>query len=87
MDTVKELLKKLELAEVKANEAEYEYTKDYTNYEKEKAFDDCYKVQFDLYVATAKELARVTHNNIDFNTAKKLIMSKRNELKALLNNN
>ena len=87
MDTVKELLKKLELAEVKANEAEYEYSKDYTNYEKEKAFDGCYKVQFDLYVATAKELARVTHNNIDFMAAKKLIMSKRNELKALLNNN
>ena len=87
MDTVKELLKKLELAEVKADEAGYKYTKDYMNHEKEKAFDDCCKVQFDLYVATAKELAKVTHNNIDFNTAINLIMSKRDELRALLNSN
>lgn len=87
MKIVKELLKKLEIAEVKANEAEFEYEKDYMNEAKEKAFDEAYKIQFNLYIATAKELVKVTNNCIDFNTAKTLVMAKRDDLKALLANN
>lgn len=87
MKTVKELLKRLEIAETASDKAEKAYAEDYMNEEKEHAFDEAYKIQFDLYVETAKELTRVTYNNIDFVEAKKLIMTKRENLKALLANN
>ena len=87
METVKELLKNLEIAEVKANEAEFEYEKDYMNEAKEKAFDEAYTKEFNLYIATAKEIVKITNNNIDFMTAKALVKDKRNDLKNLLANN
>lgn len=87
MKTVKELLKNLEIAEIEADKAEHTYELDPMNKEAENAFDEAYTKEFNLYVATAKEIVKITNNNIDFMTAKALVKDKRNDLKNLLANN
>lgn len=84
MKRLKELLKRLEIAEAIANEKERAYEAEPMNEKAEKEFNEAYKKEFDLYVATAKELVKVTNNNIDFMTAKALVKGNRKELKVLL---
>lgn len=80
---MKELLKRLAIAEKAAYEADQAYEADPENIEKEEAFDQAYKVEFDLYMKTAKEIVKITSGKIDFETAKAMIKTKRKELEKL----
>ena len=80
---MKELLKRLAIAEKEADEADQAYNADPENIEKEEAFDRAYKVEFDLYMKAAKEIVKITSEKIDFETAKAMIKTKRKELEKL----
>ncbi len=80
---MKELLKRLAIAEKAADEADQAYNADPENIEKEEAFDRAYKVEFDLYMKAAKEIVKITSGKIDFETAKAMIKTKRKELEKL----
>lgn len=81
---LKEQIKKLEAYEKRADKAEEAYTADFMNVEKEKAFDKAYELEYNQYIATAEAIVNFTDGKIDFNTAKKMIKTKRAELIALL---
>lgn len=80
---MKELLKSLAIAEKAANKADQAYNADPENTEKEEAFDRAYEAEFNLYMAAANELVKITSGKIDFNTAKAMIKTKRKELERL----
>ena len=81
---MKELLKRLEAAEKKANEADAAYEADPENEAKEKAFDEAYKAEFEAFNELSSEIVKLTKGQIDKATAGTLIRSKRNELKELI---
>lgn len=85
---MKQLLKQLEAAEQESTRLELQLESELEegnfNEETEKAFDEAYKKEFELYTSLAKEIVKSSENKIDFETAKKLIKGKRAELKALL---
>ena len=81
---MKELLKKLEAAEQRANEADTAYEAEPENEEKEKAFDEAYKAEFEAFNELSNEIVKLTNGQIDKATAGTLIRSKRNELKELI---
>lgn len=85
---MKELLKQLEAAEQEATRLELKLGSELENGNfceaTEKAFDEAYKKEFELFTALAKEIVKSSKEKIDFDTARKLIKSKRTELKALL---
>lgn len=81
---LKEQIEKLEVYEKRADKAEAEMLEDYTNEAKEKAFDKAYELEYNQYIATAQAIVNFTENKIDFNTAKKMLKTKRSELIALL---
>lgn len=81
---MKELLKRLEEAEKKANEADAAFEAEPESEEKEKAFDEAYKAEFEAFEALADEIVKTTNGQIEKATAATMIRSKRNELKALI---
>lgn len=81
---LKEQLKKLEQYEKRADKAEREYEADPMNEEKEHLFDKCYEKEYNQYILLAEAIVNFTDNKIDFNTAKKMIQTKRSELFSLL---
>lgn len=80
---MKELLKRLAIAEKAADEADQAYEADPENTEKEEAFDQAYKAEYDLYMKAAYEIVKITSGQIDFETAKAMIKTKRKELEKL----
>lgn len=83
MNLIAERIQELERFEKETDRAEAAYTAAPENLELEKLFDDAYKAEFDEFVSLAKLIVRLTDSRIDFNTAKKIIMVRRAELKAL----
>lgn len=81
---LKEQLKKLEQFEKRADAAEKAYEADPMNEAKEKHFDECYRKEFNQYIALAEAIVNFTDGKIDFGTAKKMIQTKRQELRSLL---
>lgn len=80
---MKELLKRLAIAEKAADEADQAYEADPENIEKEEAFDRAYEVEYNLYMKAANEIVKITSGQIDFETAKAMIKTKRKELEKL----
>ena len=84
MNVLIEKLQRLERLEEIANHAEADYEREPENAEYEETFDRAYKNEFETYVSLAKYIVFITNNEIDFNTAKKMIQTKRKELISLL---
>lgn len=84
MKILLEKLQKLERMEEIANHAEADYEREPENAEFEETFDRAYKNEFDAYISLAKYIEYVTGGKIDFNTAKKIINTKRSELLSML---
>lgn len=81
---MKELLKRLEEAERKANIADTEYEANPEDEELEKAFDEAYKAEFEAFEALANEIVKTTGGQIEKATASTMIRAKRNELRTLI---
>lgn len=81
---LKEQLDRLEKLEKVADEAEKEYQNDFMNEEKEKAFKIAYEKEFAQYISLAKAIVEHTNSEINFDTAKRMIKTKRNELNKIL---
>lgn len=84
MNILIEKLQRLERLEEIANHAEADYEREPGNTEYEETFDRAYKNEFEAFVSLAKYIVFITNNEIDFNTAKKMIQTKRKELISLL---
>ena len=81
---MKELLKRLEEAEQRANEADQAWEQDPENEELEKAFDEAYKAQHEAINALIEEIYRQTNGDIDIRTARTMIRKYREALKAII---
>lgn len=81
---LKELFKKYEAAEIKANEADEMWAGDLENEELEKAFDKAYNEEWAAFNALVDEIVKTTNDMIDTKTAGLMIRAKRNELKRLI---
>lgn len=83
----KELLKKLEKfekLETAANKADEAYKAEPENEETEAAFDKAYKAEFQAMEELLNGIAKHTNGQIDTETAKKMLFTKRAELKKIL---
>lgn len=84
----KELINKLEglkAAEEIANRAEARWEQEPENELLEKRFDRAYTVEFKCYMECVRLVQIISGGKIDFETAKKLVQTKRSELVKLLN--
>jgi len=80
---MKELLKRLEEAEKRANEADAAWEQDPENEELEKAFNKTYEAQWEAFNALAKEIQKQI--GIDEETARWMTTTKyRAKLKAII---
>lgn len=79
-----EKLQRLKRLEEISNHAEADYEREPENAEYEEIFDRAYRNEFEAFVSLAKYIVFITNNEIDFNTAKKMIQTKRKELISLL---
>lgn len=84
MNILFEKLQQLERLEEIASHAEADYEREPENTEYEETFDRAYRNEFEVYISLAKYIVFITNNEIDFNTAKKMIQTKRKELFSLL---
>lgn len=82
--TLKRMLAELSELEEVANKADDEMMADPTNEEKEKAFDDAYKAEFDAFTAVANLIVKMTNGQIDEKTARAMVRTKRNEIMNLV---
>lgn len=82
METVKELLKNLEIAEIEAEKTENEYEAAPMDKVKENAFDIAYKNEFNLFMKVSKSIAILL--NIDIKNAREMVRTKREEIEKIL---
>lgn len=78
--TLKRMMEELERLEEIANKADDEMMADPTNEEKEKAFDEAYKAEFEAFTAVASLIVKMTSGQIDEKTARTMVRAKRKEL-------
>ena len=81
---MKELLKALEEAEKKANEADSAWEKDPENTELEKNFDEAYKAENKAFQAVVEKIVSLTSGRIDKKTASTMLRSRRKEIESLV---
>lgn len=84
MNELKKRLKELERLEKIADMADDEMMTDPTNEEKEKAFDEAYKAEFDAFIAVSNLIVKITAGKIDEKTARTMVRTKRNEIINLI---
>lgn len=85
MKNLKDLLKALKIAEENANKADAAWECDPENEELEVAFDKAYAKEHEAFENLVDEIVKVTAGKIDRNTARTMIIKKRNQLEALIN--
>ncbi len=73
-------LRNLENAEQIASRAEARYEQNPESEQLEKRFDRAYKNEFKYYMECVKLVQQISGGKIDFETAKKLVQTKRGEL-------
>lgn len=73
-------LRNLENAERIASRAEARYEQNPESEQLEKRFDRAYKNEFKYYMECVKLVQQISGGKIDFETAKKLVQTKRGEL-------
>lgn len=79
---MKELLRRLEEAEERANEADAAWEQDPENEELEKAFNETYKAEFEAFNELEEAIEKAT--GIDAQTVSSMIRSRREDLKAII---
>lgn len=79
---MKELLRRLEEAEERANEADAAWEQDPENEELEKAFNETYKAEFEAFNELEEAIEKAT--GIDAQTVSSMIRGRRSELKAII---
>lgn len=84
MNELKKRLEELARLEEIANRADDAMMADPTNEEKEKAFDEAYKAEFDAFIAVASLIVKTTSGQIDEKTARAMVRTKRNEIMDLV---
>lgn len=85
--TIKEIkkeLEKLEKLEKIADSADLAYDAEPMNPEKEKAFDEAYKAQYESFMRVSAAIAELSENKINIATARSIVSGKREKLKAIL---
>lgn len=80
---MKELLKALEAAEIKANAADAAWEADPESAQLEASFDEAYTAECNAFEAVVKEIVSMTSGRIDAKTASVMLRSRRNEIKSL----
>ena len=81
---IKELLKQLEDAERKANELDKLMVENPDNEEIEKAFDEAYTKEWEVFNKLIDEVVKFTEGKIDRKQAYNMIQLKRSELKSII---
>ena len=81
---MKELLKKLEEAEKRANAADEAWDNDPENEQLEIEFDEAYNEEWNARKAVINEVVKITNGQIDEKTVNTMLNVKRNELKAII---
>lgn len=81
---IKELLKQLEDAERKANELDKLMVENPDNEEIEKAFDEAYKKEWEVFNKLIDEVVKFTEGKIDRRQTYNMIQLKRSELKSII---
>lgn len=81
---LKRTLAELEVLEKAGNEAEAAYNADFMSLEKEAAFDDAYKAEWDKAEEAVKLVVKMTRGKIDEKTVRAMLNGKREEIKKLL---
>lgn len=84
MNELKKRLEELARLEEIANRADDAMMADPTNEEKEKAFDEAYKAEFDAFTAVANLIVKMTNGQIDEKTTRIMVRTKRNEILNLI---
>lgn len=79
-----EKLKKFEELEAIANKADAAYEAEPENAAVEEAFDKAYKEEFQAMEELLNGIVELTNGQIDTETAKKMLFTKRAELKKIL---
>lgn len=80
LNLLKELLEKLSQLEDLTNQADAEYEVEPENAEKEKAFDEAYKAEYDAFMAVSALIVKMSNGQIDEKTASEIVRVKRNEI-------
>lgn len=80
----KELVKLEELERI-ADAAELEYNKFPMDEEKEQAFDDAYKNQYDCFMDISIAIVELTRGTVDIANARAMVNGKREQLKKIFN--
>ena len=81
---IKELLKQLEDAEIKANELDKLMEENPDNEEIEKAFDEAYTKEWEVFNRLIDEVVKFTEGKIDRKQVYNMIQLKRSELKNII---
>lgn len=80
MNELIKALENLKNAEQIASRAEARYEQNPESEQLEKRFDRAYKNEFKYYIECVKLVQKISGGKIDFETAKKLVQTKREEL-------
>ncbi len=81
---MKELFKRWENLNAIANAADDAWALDPENEDLEKAFDDAYEAEWKVFNELLNAIVELTNGKIDKFTANKMLRSKRNEVKQLI---
>ena len=81
---IKDLFKTYEELNQKANEADEAWNNEPENEELEEAFDEAYEKEYEAFENLVTEIERLTNGMIDKQTARVMVISKREELKAIV---
>lgn len=84
IEEMRKELEKLEELEQIATVADTEYEKDPMNVEKEKAFDEAYKNEYDCFMRVSAAIVELSGNKINIATARVIVSGKREQLKVIL---
>jgi hypothetical protein len=83
MKTMKDLLQELELASAKSNKLDEAWDADPMNEDLEKAWDEAYTAEHEIFIKCAEKLVEITNGQIDMPTATTMLRAKRSEVKRI----
>ena len=85
MTNIKALFEELEAAEAKTDMIDSMFDTDPENETLDEIWDKAYKEEHEIFEKLVNAIVEYTNNQIDKKTARKMIISKREEMKALFN--
>lgn len=84
IEEMRKELKKLEELEQIATAAEMEYDKAPMDTEKEKAFDESYKAEYESFMKVSTALVELSKEKLNIKEARAIVRGKRERLKEIL---